>query len=228
MDGVREQIEGKVVLVTGAGGSVGSELCRQIALHNPARLVMLDHDDSRLMESWLSLPAPSPARWHDLLLGDIRDLGALCQLVGPVHPDVVFHAAMLSDRGLLEHFPREGFLTNVNGTRNVLEASTLAGVGLFVHVSSSAAADNGSVLGQTLQMAEEMTARWARDGMGRYLSVRLGERPSGRRTAAAGLAEVCRQLLSVTASGFDGVVVDATADGPSPQGLFAPGFPAVP
>ncbi|GGK71057.1 polysaccharide biosynthesis protein [Ornithinimicrobium pekingense] len=205
----REHLQDRVVLVTGAGGAVGSELCRQIAGHGPARLLLLDHDESRLVAAWLSLATPSPARWDDLLLVDVRDVDALAESVVPAHPDIVIHAAALSDRDLLERHPREAWMTNAVGTRNVLDVAARAGTGLFVTVSSSVAAGESCVLGQTMRMAEDLTAAWARDEPGRYVSVRLGDAAGA--SDAGLLQDLVRRVLGAVASDLDGCVIGAPA-----------------
>ena len=207
-----------MVLVIGAGGSLGSELCRQIARHNPARIFMLDHDDTGLDLSWQSLGSRSPAGWDDLMLADIRDLAALSGLLSMALPDVVFHTAALKDRELLERHPREAWRTNVVGTRNVLQAATAAGVGTFVNVSWPGA-DGDTVLGRTQRAAERLTTAWARAHLGRYVSVRVADAT----VSGIPLEERCRLVLAATARATDGHVVEAlprplsTAEGSAEQ-----------
>src|SRR5690606_32568707 len=92
-EAIADQITGKVVLVTGAGGSIGSELCRQIAQFEPARLIMLERDESAMHATQLSLTGRGLLEGDDLFLADIRDLSALRRLFRDARPDIVFHAA---------------------------------------------------------------------------------------------------------------------------------------
>ena len=144
---ITEHLTGKVVLVTGAGGSIGAELCRQIKRFNPARLVMLDRDESALHSAQLSMTGRALLDGEDLLLADIRDEARLVAEFATIRPDVVFHAAALKHLSLLERYPAEAWQTNVLGTLNVLKAATTAGVGTFVSISTDKAASPTSVLG---------------------------------------------------------------------------------
>jgi FlaA1/EpsC-like NDP-sugar epimerase len=182
----------KRVLVTGAGGSIGSELCRQIAAFGPAELMMLDRDESALHAVSLSIHGEARLDLPQAILADIRDGEALCQLFLERKPDVVFHAAALKHVNMLEQYPGEGWKTNVLGTRNVLEAATAVGVSHFINVSTDKAADPVNVLGRTKRMAERLTATYAQKNDGRFLSVRfgnvLGSRGSVLETFAAQIA----------------------------------------
>jgi len=171
---IAEQIEGRVVLVTGAGGSIGSELCRQIHRYRPSRLLLLDRDESTLHATQLSITGRGLWEGEDLLLSDIRDEAGIAALFTAYKPDVVFHAAALKHLSLLERFPMEAWKTNVLGTRNVLRASAQAGVGTFVNISTDKAASPTSVLGYSKRVAERLTAGYADEKPGRYVSVRFG------------------------------------------------------
>ncbi|HYH34885.1 MAG TPA: nucleoside-diphosphate sugar epimerase/dehydratase [Nocardioides sp.] len=185
-------LTGKRVLVTGAGGSIGSELCRQIATFGPAELMMLDRDESALHALQLTMFGEARLDLPQAILADIRDAEALRQLFAERRPDVVFHAAALKHVNMLEQYPGEGWKTNVLGTRNVLAAATSVGVSHFINVSTDKAADPVNVLGRTKRMAEKLTATYAQRTDGRYLSVRfgnvLGSRGSVLETFAAQIA----------------------------------------
>jgi FlaA1/EpsC-like NDP-sugar epimerase len=174
VDEIAGYLTGRRVLVTGAGGSIGSELCRQIASYDPAELMLLDRDESALHAVVLSLHGQA---WLDLpeaLLADIRDADAVRELFVARRPEVVFHAAALKHLNMLEQYPEEGWKTNVLGTRNVLEAARAASVTHFINVSTDKAADPVNALGRTKRMAEQLTATYAERSAGRYLSVRFG------------------------------------------------------
>ena len=171
---IREYLSGKVVLVTGAGGSIGSELARQVRLLGPARLVLLDRDESGLHAAQLLLYGSGLLDRDDLVLCDIRDGAALEEVFVRHRPDVVLHAAALKHLPMLERYPEEGWKTNVLGTLNVLRYAGENGVEHFVNVSTDKAADATSVLGQTKRLAERLTAWYAAE-LGRpYVSVRFG------------------------------------------------------
>jgi len=174
IDSVRAYIQGKRVLVTGAGGSIGSVLCRSISDVDPERLIMLDHDENALHALQLSIEGHGLLMSPDLVLCDIRDPEALGAVFDETRPEVVFHAAAHKHVTFLERFPSEGYKTNVEGSRNVLEAATAVGVDRFVNVSTDKAADPINVLGATKREAELLTAAANAESEGKYLSVRFG------------------------------------------------------
>lgn len=171
---IAEQIAGRRVLVTGAGGSIGSELCRQIARFGPATLFMLDRDESGLQATQMSIMGHGLLDSEEVVLADIRDPAALAEVFGRTRPEVVFHAAALKHLPLLEAHPFEAWKTNVIGTLNVLRASADVCVGTFVNISTDKAANPTCVLGYSKRVAERLTADFARSQDGRYVSVRFG------------------------------------------------------
>ncbi len=171
---VASLIAGKRVLVTGAGGSIGSVLCRTIAGLEPARLIMVDHDENALHDLALSLSGNVPQETDDLMLCDIRDLTALQTVFESTHPEIVFHAAAHKHVPFLERFPSEGYKTNVTGSANVLTAASETGVAAFINISTDKAADPVNVLGRTKRAAERITAFFDTISEDRYLSVRFG------------------------------------------------------
>jgi len=174
VEAVAGYITGKRVLVTGAGGSIGSELCRQLHRFAPARLVMLDRDETGLQGVQLSIEGNGLLDSDDLVVADIRDLGRLREVFEVLRPEVVFHAAALKHLTLLERNADEGWKTNVVGTQHVLTCAGESGVEVFVNISTDKAADPTSVLGQTKRQAEQLTAHAAACFDGTYLSVRFG------------------------------------------------------
>jgi FlaA1/EpsC-like NDP-sugar epimerase len=162
------------VLVTGAGGSIGAELCRHLAAQQPSRLVLLDHDENALYDVQLRLTGRALMDSPDLVLCDIRDEAALTAAFAANRPDVVFHAAALKHLPILERHPAEAVKTNVWGTRNVLAACRAVGVTHVVNVSTDKAADPRSVLGYSKRVAEQLTASYGAGAAGSYVSVRFG------------------------------------------------------
>ena len=171
---IAESIAGKRILVTGAGGSIGSELCRQISRFGPATLVMLDRDESALHAVQLDLDGNGLLESEDVVLADIRDRTALRAVFAEARPDMVFHAAALKHLPLLERFPREAWRSNVVGTLNVLSIARETGVGTVVNISTDKAADPTSALGYSKRLAERLTAHFAHTSPGNYVSVRFG------------------------------------------------------
>lgn len=167
-------LTGRRVLVTGAGGSIGSELCRQIARFEPAELVLVDRDESALHAVQLSLRGRALLDDRNVVVADIRDAIRVDEVFAEHSPAVVFHAAALKHLPLLELYPEEGWKTNVEGTNNVLRAAAKVGVDHFVNVSTDKAADPTSVLGHTKRVAERLTAWYANRTRGDWVSVRFG------------------------------------------------------
>src|SRR6202034_4369862 len=132
---------GKRILLTGAGGSIGSELCRQLTQFGPAQLIMLDRDESALHAIQLALHGRALLDSEETVLADIRDRHRIREVFERFCPDIVFHAAALKHLPLLESYPAETLKTNVLCTLTVLEAAADHGVRSFVNISTDKAAD---------------------------------------------------------------------------------------
>lgn len=171
---IAEYVTGKAVLVTGAGGSIGSELAQQVHRLGPTKLVLLDRDESALHATQLRIYGSGLLDSDDIVLCDIRDVDALRLVFERHRPEVVFHAAALKHLPMLERFPAEGWKTNVVGSLNVLQCAADAGVRHFVNISTDKAADPSSVLGRTKLLAERLTSWFATDLDRPYVSVRFG------------------------------------------------------
>jgi FlaA1/EpsC-like NDP-sugar epimerase len=174
VDAIAGYLTGRKVLVTGAGGSIGSELCRQISRFGPSELIMLDRDESALHALQLSLTGRALLDTSEVVLCDIRDRETVVQIFLARRPEVVFHAAALKHLPMLEQYPAEAVKTNVVGTQNVLEAADRARVDRLVNISTDKAANPSSVLGYSKRVAERLTAAHASTAHGTYLSVRFG------------------------------------------------------
>jgi FlaA1/EpsC-like NDP-sugar epimerase len=170
---VEAMLSGARVLVTGAGGSIGSELCRQIRSHDPAALYMLDHDESNMHTLQLELNGRALLDSDEIIIADIRDEGRIRQVFRATRPDVVFHAAAHKHLPLLEQHPGEGVKTNVLGTQNVVRAAAEAGTNRFLLISTDKAAEPVSILGATKRLAE-MIVQDNADSKMRVCSVRFG------------------------------------------------------
>ncbi|GAA2015646.1 polysaccharide biosynthesis protein [Brevibacterium samyangense] len=174
VDAIASYLNGKTVLVTGAGGSIGSFLCQQIAKYSPGRLVMTDRDESGLHSTQLVLEGQAMLTSDDLVLGDLRDPRFVRTLFKDVRPDIVFHAAALKHLTFLERFPDEAVMTNVGGSLDLLDAAVEYGVDQFVHISTDKAADPTSVLGASKYLTERVIAGIARSTGKDFMSVRFG------------------------------------------------------
>ena len=172
---IADYLTGRRVLVTGAGGSIGSELCRQVNRYGPAELVMLDRDESALHAVQLSIEGRALLDTPNLVIADIRDTPRVQEVFDTWQPEVVFHAAALKHLPLLELHPDEGVKTNVLATQRLLETALAHEVERFVNISTDKAADPSSILGCTKRIAERLTAHAAQLAAGStYLSVRFG------------------------------------------------------
>ncbi len=195
---IARAIGGRVVLVTGAGGSIGSELCRQIQRFGPSRLVLLDRDESTLQAVQLSLRGHGLLDSDNLVLADIRDRAALTAVMLEYRPSMVFHAAALKHLPLLERYPEEAWKSNVLGTLNVLEAATHVDVEVFVNISTDKAADPTSVLGYSKRITERLTASFSMNHPGRFISVRFGNVLGSRGSVLPAFTEQIRGGHDVT------------------------------
>jgi FlaA1/EpsC-like NDP-sugar epimerase len=166
-------IRERSVLITGAGGSIGSELAVAVSRFDPSRLYLLDRDENALHALQLRLEGRALLDSDRLIVADIRDARRLHEVFAECTPDVVFHAAALKHVTFLERHPAEAVKTNVFGTANVLEMAALHGAQLFVNVSTDKAADPVNVLGMTKRIGEMLTAGHALNGM-TAMSVRFG------------------------------------------------------
>lgn len=165
---IRAVVGGATVLITGAGGSIGSEIAKQVAELEPGRLVLLDHDETHLHDVAGQLDRPA-----QLDLTDIRDRDRVAALIREVQPDVVFHAAAHKHVPLLEAQPIEAVRTNVLGTYNIVAAAAECGVDRLVFISSDKAVRPSNVLGYSKWLGEQLVLLLAPPGS-RWCSVRFG------------------------------------------------------
>jgi FlaA1/EpsC-like NDP-sugar epimerase len=166
-------ITGKRVLVTGAGGSIGSELCRQLQGFSPASLVMLDHDESNLHRLELEVTGQGLLDSDVTVVADIRDRARIHQVFREQRPQVIFHAAALKHLPVLERHPCEGVKSNVLGTHNLVDAAITHRAEKLVLISTDKAADPTSVLGATKRLAELVLGDHHQQGTA-LASVRFG------------------------------------------------------
>ncbi|HYB11027.1 MAG TPA: nucleoside-diphosphate sugar epimerase/dehydratase [Alphaproteobacteria bacterium] len=177
--GMRAMIAGRRVLVTGAGGTIGGELVRQIAELEPRHLALLDNGEFNLYRIDQDLTEQRPELPHSAILADVRDAKRVSEVFAVEKPEIVFHAAALKHVPMVERNPSEGVLTNLIGTRQVADACDASGVAAMVLISTDKAVNPASVMGATKRAAECYCQ--ARDILAaagrrrtRYITVRFG------------------------------------------------------
>ena len=175
LDGIRALIQGRVVLITGAGGSIGSELVRQVAAHLPQRLVLLDHSEYNLFAIDREMEKRFSSLPRLMVLGDVRNAHFIRRIMQAERPAIVFHAAALKHVPMLEINPCEGALTNVIGTRHVADAAVEVGVEAFVMISTDKAIRPTSIMGATKRFAETYCQALDTKALKtRFITVRFG------------------------------------------------------
>jgi FlaA1/EpsC-like NDP-sugar epimerase len=165
---VARMLAGRRVLVTGGGGSIGSEIVRQVAAYSPAKLLVLDRDETNLFDAMATIGDDATP-----VLLDIRDRDRLRRLFERERPEIVFHAAANKHVPLLESHPAEAAATNVIGTRNLVAAAREAGVQHFVFVSTDKAVEPANVMGASKRIGEQLVLGHAPEG-GAWCAVRFG------------------------------------------------------
>ncbi len=168
LDTVRRALEGRRVMVTGAGGSIGSEICRQVAELDPTSLVLLDHDETHLHDTAATVSSPC-----EQALVDVTNREAVFEAFERYQPEVVFHAAAHKHVPVLESHPIAAAGTNVFGTRNVVDAAIHVGTQRFVQISTDKAVRPASVMGASKRLAEQIVLSRAPAGAS-YCTVRFG------------------------------------------------------
>ncbi len=167
-------IEGKTVLVTGAGGSIGSELCRQIAQYRPESLILFEQYENSLHALLLELRAAFPGVGVLPVVGDVTMSDRVSEVFRQTGPDLVFHAAAHKHVPLMELNPKEAVRNNILGTRVVAEAALKNGVDRFVLISTDKAVNPSSVMGVTKRIAEHVVQGFSHKGMTKFTVVRFG------------------------------------------------------
>ena len=172
MESIESSITGKTVMVTGGGGSIGSELVRQCAKLNPDRLIMLDVDETELFHVENELKTSG----IDIIpcVADVADEGKINRIFSLYQPDIIFHAAAYKHVPMMESYPDEAIRVNVGGTRNLAETACRYNVGKFIMVSTDKAVNPANVMGATKRVAEEICMSFNGECDTRFISVRFG------------------------------------------------------
>ena len=176
---VSQAFRGRTVMVTGAGGSIGSELSRQLVYFHPKRLLLLGRGENSIFELLMALPSVRDVEIVPIIL-DIREDSRLDRVIGDARPDVIFHAAAHKHVPLMELFREEAVATNVIGTDNLLRSAIRHGVERFVLISTDKAVNPTSVMGATKRLAERLVVHRAIESDRSYASVRFGNVLSSR------------------------------------------------
>ncbi|MGD2058710.1 MAG: nucleoside-diphosphate sugar epimerase/dehydratase [Anaerolineales bacterium] len=173
-EAVGRAITGRRVMITGAGGSIGLEICRQVARWNPNQLIILGHGENSIFDALIELRQDFPGLSINPVIADIRDVERVSDVFDNLHPEVVFHAAAHKHVSLMEVNVEEAVTNNVLGTKNVVEAAIASGTERFVFISTDKAVQPSSVMGATKRVAE-MIVRDAAQRTGRaFVTVRFG------------------------------------------------------
>jgi FlaA1/EpsC-like NDP-sugar epimerase len=175
MESISGKITGKKVLVTGAGGSIGSEICRQISKFNPAKLILLGHGENSIYNVEMELKDHFKNGIEFLpVIADIQDAKKIMSIMRSYKPDVVYHAAAHKHVPLMESNPEEAIKNNLLGTINVARAANKHGIKTFVMISTDKAVNPTSVMGATKRLAEMMIQHMDQSSKTKYVAVRFG------------------------------------------------------
>jgi FlaA1/EpsC-like NDP-sugar epimerase len=174
LNGIGSYLEGSRVLVTGAAGSIGSELCRQIATFDPAQLIMFDISENGLHELELEMNQQLPNLIMAIVVGNVRSKEKADAMMDLYHPNIVFHAAAHKHVPMMEKNPDEAVLNNILGTKVWIEAADRHGVERFVFVSTDKAVNPTSVMGATKRVAGMMVQCKSRESPTKFVVVRFG------------------------------------------------------
>ncbi|WP_085990881.1 polysaccharide biosynthesis protein [Oceanobacillus senegalensis] len=173
---ISEYVSGSTVMVTGAGGSIGSEICRQLMKFNPGKILLVGHGEFSIYSIDMELRETYKDTDIEIIpvIGDVQDRDRIFEIVGHHHPRVIYHAAAHKHVPLMEYNPHEAVKNNVIGTKNVAEAADTFGVEKFVMVSTDKAVNPTNVMGATKRVAEMVVQSMAKKSHTKFVAVRFG------------------------------------------------------
>ena len=171
---ISNQLTGQTILVSGAAGSIGSGLVKQIARYNPGKLILLDQAESPLYDLQIELGATQQNLNFEVVIGDIRSAERMERVFDFFRPDFVFHAAAYKHVPMMENNPSEAVLTNVLGTKNLVDLSKRFEVKKFVMISTDKAVNPTNVMGASKRIAEIYAQMANKEGMTRFVTTRFG------------------------------------------------------
>ncbi|HGF7614098.1 TPA: polysaccharide biosynthesis protein [Enterococcus faecium] len=204
IESIKDQITDKVILVTGAGGSIGSEICRQIIQFNPAKLLLLGHGENSiyLIDRELRTHHQNCPTEIVPIIADIQDREKINEIMEQYHPDIVYHAAAHKHVPLMEYNPKEAVKNNIFGTKNVAEAAKAAKVKNFVMVSTDKANNPPNVMGSTKRIAEMIVTGLNEEGCTKLSAVRFGNVLGSRGSVIPVFREQIAQGGPITVTDF--------------------------
>lgn len=204
IESIKDQITDKVILVTGAGGSIGSEICRQIIQFNPAKLLLLGHGENSiyLIDRELRTHHQNCPTEIVPIIADIQDREKINEIMEQYHPDIVYHAAAHKHVPLMEYNPKEAVKNNIFGTKNVAEAAKAAKVKNFVMVSTDKANNPPNVMGSTKRIAEMIVTGLNEEGCTKFSAVRFGNVLGSRGSVIPVFREQIAKGGSITVTDF--------------------------
>ncbi|EMF0597536.1 polysaccharide biosynthesis protein [Enterococcus hirae] len=204
IESIKDQITDKVILVTGAGGSIGSEICRQIIQFNPAKLLLLGHGENSiyLIDRELRTHHQNCPTEIVPIIADIQDREKINEIMEQYHPDIVYHAAAHKHVSLMEYNPKEAVKNNIFGTKNVAEAAKAAKVKNFVMVSTDKANNPPNVMGSTKRIAEMIVTGLNEEGCTKFSAVRFGNVLGSRGSVIPVFREQIAQGGPITVTDF--------------------------
>ncbi|EGP4763268.1 polysaccharide biosynthesis protein [Enterococcus faecium] len=204
IESIKDQITNKVILVTGAGGSIGSEICRQIIQFDPAKLLLLGHGENSiyLIDRELRTHHQKCPTEIVPIIADIQDRKKINEIMEQYHPDIVYHAAAHKHVPLMEYNPKEAVKNNIFGTKNVAEAAKAARVKNFVMVSTDKANNPPNVMGSTKRIAEMIVTGLNEEGCTKFSAVRFGNVLGSRGSVIPVFREQIAQGGPVTVTDF--------------------------
>ncbi|WP_285840660.1 polysaccharide biosynthesis protein [Priestia endophytica] len=175
INSISKKIKGRTILVTGAGGSIGSEICRQVCKFGPKKLLLLGHGENSIYAIDMELRNKHGQEFEIIpVIADIQDRERIMQVMQDHRPDVVYHAAAHKHVPLMEYNPKEAVKNNVIGTKNVAESADMAGVKTFVLISSDKAVNPTNVMGSTKRIAEMVIQNLDKRSDTKFVAVRFG------------------------------------------------------
>jgi len=175
MHAIVKKLTGKTILITGAGGSIGSEICRQVIEFRPKRVILLGHGENSIYTIDMELRQKVSSNTEIYpVIADVQDRTRIFDLIGELKPDVIYHAAAHKHVPLMESNPMEAVKNNIFGTKNVAEAARFFGVSHFVLVSTDKAVNPPNIMGATKRFAEMIVQNLAKDSDTKFAAVRFG------------------------------------------------------
>ncbi|MFA7636164.1 MAG: nucleoside-diphosphate sugar epimerase/dehydratase [Monoglobales bacterium] len=173
-DKIGAYIQNRVVIVTGGGGSIGSEICRQVIKYKPKKLIILDNYENNAYELMLELREQDSEADVSVVIATVRDMAAIDEIFGKIRPDIVFHAAAHKHVPLMEEVPKEAIKNNIFGTFNVAKASIKYGVKRFIMISTDKAVNPTNIMGATKRVCEMMVQAFNDKERTEFVAVRFG------------------------------------------------------